>query len=111
MSDIDDQVAAFAASIEGAVFVDDETFQADVAALLNAIDGNLNDNEAGAALVSEFRRLQPPEYGKAVAVEAARRLSVYICLGAPTWRIAYLTKCVSRLAFTCRIFGYGEVMG
>ena len=108
MTDIEGEVAAFAATLDAAVFVDDEAFHADVVAVLCAIDLNTTAEAAGKALLTELRRMQPTTYAKAVAIEAARVLGAFICISAPTWRIAYLTQCLARFAFACRVLGYGE---
>lgn len=107
MTDIDAEVAAFAAEIERTRVVDEDRFEFDVftlaARLLSADRQKENRGAVGLFLVE--LRDKDLAYAQLIAVECSRRLAAHLCLHVPNWEIASCVNRLSLLAFTCRAVG------
>lgn len=111
MSDIDAEVAAFAAEIDGVRIVDPAALERDATTILTAliaVDGDSRTSGAAAALALVRLRDEDRDYAQLVATTVAHCLAAHICLGAASWEIARYMKRLNAFASACHVVGLSE---
>lgn len=110
MTDIDAQVAQFAADLEHLSGVNAEVQEADIAALTLAIITAAEDRQATSALIKfGAAHKSSPEYSRSVILSAVSRFAIHVAVAVPTWRVSKMAGRLSTLALACRILDLGEV--
>lgn len=111
MTDIDAEVAQFAADIEHLSGVNAAVQEADIVALTRDIIGAAEDRDATSAMIKFAAAHQSaPDYVRAVALSAIARFAMHVAVAVPTWRLPAMSRRLNILSLACRILDLGEVI-
>lgn len=110
MSTIDDQVAAFAAQLEGASFLDVDQVSTDVAHLANAMLSAPDHEQAAVAIREWFdSRTHDFDYARQVARGAVAALGAHVALCTPEQMLGDegLLRRLLRVAYAMTVYAEG----